>query len=84
MNIHPIFKTISETGIRHLAESNAKAAAEFQHDQKNQYWCGQMDVFELVWNSLPLSDKERMRHYFLKTYLAELARLSADKQKAAS
>jgi len=80
--IDPVFTTISETGIRRLAEANAKACAAEQHNRGDSYWRGQMDAFQILWQNLPESDKLRIGKYFHGTYYAELARL-AEKRKGA-
>lgn len=80
--IDPIFTTISDEGIRRLAEANAKACAAEQHNRQDSYWKGQMDAFQILWQNLPMSDKQRMGTYFHGTYYAELARWSELKKGA--
>lgn len=81
--IDPIFTTISEAGIRRLAEANARASAAEQHNRNDPYWQGQMEVFFLLWQNLPLTDKERMGKYFHPVYYSELQRWSELKGGAA-
>lgn len=80
--IDPIFTTISDEGIRRLAEANAKALANEQHNRNDAYWKGQSDAFNILWQNLPMTDKQRFGKYFQTPYLAELARLDKLKKGA--